>query len=260
MMIKPPVEQKCSGYGLKGCGELVDGVVLYVDGDKPAAVHKLKEAAAKNSPAQIRPFAKALKEVLPSDAGAEIAEILSGEIAPEGEAGSVQAQLAVPTVAPPAPAPQRAEGLAARDTSHVDPGLEHVELALAAPLDPSRLFTDSISPQREPTKTICEVAGSNSTCVRKGTGPFVITDAVTPISCKAELFIGASDYTGKMNWIVQTNSPGFHGAHFLLRSDQWLTVAVRGVLPAADGDDRCLVTWAGFRPRMVPLSLGSSPE
>ncbi len=263
MMIKPPVEQKCSGYGLKGCGELVDGVVLYVDGDKPGALHKLKEAAAKNSPAQIRPFAKALKQVIPGDAGAEIAEILSGEIAAESDAAApVQAPLAsqtTPTAPPPTAVPVsvRPPG---QDAPRVDPGLEHVELALAAPVDPSRLLTDSIVPQREPTKTVCEVAGANSTCVRKGTGPFVVTDAVTPLGCKTDLFIGASDYTGKMNWIVQTNSPGFHGARFLLRSDQWLTVAARGVPTTAEGDDRCIVTWAGFRPRMVPLSLGTSPE
>ncbi len=140
------------------------------------------------------------------------------------------------------------------------PAAREVDASLTVKTGSISTLSESVSPQREPTKTVCEVAGSNSTCVRKGTGPFVITDAVTPVSCKAELFIGASDYTGKMSWIVQTNAPGFHGARFLLRSDQWLTIATRGVPTNADGDDRCIVTWAGFRPRMVPLNLGAAAE
>lgn len=265
MMIKAPVEQKCAGYGLKGCDQLVDGVVLYVNGDKDAAVLALKRAAAANSAAQLRPFAGAIKTVISGETGDQIAAILSGDVrAPTAVVVSASAtnmdgvtpapsvvQGSVVATPQPAPAPSVARS---------DPAFEHLELALAAPVDPSRLFTESVSPQREPTKTVCEVAGSNSTCVRKGTGPFVITDAVTPVSCKAELFIGASDYTGKMSWIVQTNAPGFHGARFLLRSDQWLTIATRGVPTNADGDDRCIVTWAGFRPRMVPLNLGAAAE
>ena len=37
MMIKGPVQQQCAGYGLKGCPELVDGVVLYLDGKEALA-------------------------------------------------------------------------------------------------------------------------------------------------------------------------------------------------------------------------------
>lgn len=269
MVIKAPVEQKCAGYGLRGCDQLVDGVVLYVNGDKDGAVLALKRGAAANSPAQLRPFASTIRTVISGETGEEIAEILSGDVrAPTAAvvaaaATNMDGQTTVPNSpyregAPsPAAVPQPA---ATHDFSRNDSGMEHIELALAAPVDPSRLLTESVSPQREPTKTVCEVAGANSTCVRKGTGPFVVTDAVTPISCKVELFIGATDYTGKMSWLVQTNSPGFHGAHFLLRSDQWLTVAARGVPTNADGDDRCIVTWAGFRPRMVPLSIGASSD
>jgi hypothetical protein len=269
MMIKPPVEQKCAGYGLRGCDQLVDGVVLYVNGDKDAAVLALKRGAAANSPAQLRPFASAIKTVISGDTGEEIAEILSGDVhAPTvavvaAAATNMDGQTTVPNNSYREGVPSSAtvlQSAAAHDVSRSDSSMEHIELALAAPVDPSRLFTESVNPQREPTKTVCEVAGANATCVRKGTGPFVITDAVTPISCKADLFIGASDYTGKMSWLVQTNSPGFHGARFLLRSDQWLTVAARGVPTNSDGDERCIVTWAGFRPRMVPLSIGAASD
>src|SRR5688572_12260929 len=99
MLVKVPVEQQCAGYGLRGCPELVDGVILYVDGDKPGAVHKLKEAAAKNSPEQIRPFAQAIKGVVPGEAGAEIALILSGDVGP-----------------PPGQQPERADDGPARRT------------------------------------------------------------------------------------------------------------------------------------------------
>jgi hypothetical protein len=265
MVIKPPVEQKCSSYGLRGCDQLVDGVVLYVNGDKDAAMLALKRGAAANSPAQLRPFAGAIKSVISGETGQEIAEILSGDVQAPAAAVVVTATTNMdgattgPASAPSSGAAAPPSG-AAPSVPRTDPVLENLELALAAAVDPSRLFTESVSPQREPTKTVCEVAGSNSTCVRKGTGPFVITDAITPSACKADLFIGASDYTGKMSWLVQTNSPGFHGARFLLRSDQWLTVAARGVPTNTDGDERCIVTWAGFRPRMVPLSLGAASE
>ncbi len=264
MVIKPPVEQKCASYGLRGCDQLVDGVVLYVNGDKDAAVLALKRGAAANSPAQLRPFAGAIKSVISGETGQEIAEILADDVqAPAGPVVVAATTNMDGATTGPASAPgsgATATPVATQSVPRTDPVLENLALALAAAVDPSRLFTESVSPQREPTKTVCEVAGSNSTCVRKGTGPFVITDAITPSACKADLFIGASDYTGKMSWLVQTNSPGFHGAHFLLRSDQWLTVAARGVPTNADGDDRCIVTWAGFRPRMVPLSLGAASE
>jgi hypothetical protein len=49
------------------CPELVDGVLLYVDGDKAGAQEKIRRGAAQNAPEELRKFAKALDGVLPSD-------------------------------------------------------------------------------------------------------------------------------------------------------------------------------------------------
>jgi hypothetical protein len=268
MMIKAPVEQQCAGYGLKGCDRLVDGIIMYVDGDKPGAVHKLKEGAAKNSPEQIRPFAKSLKELVPGQAGAEIAEILSGEIGPEKVSSEVASRpnpyQPSPGAAMPSPTPSEvgAKAPPAPDASRSTARLEHVELALVAPVDPSRLVTESASPRATgPVQSVCEIAGGNGTCVRKPTGgPLVITDAVTPVGCKNEVFIGAGDEAGHLGWFAQTNFPGIHGARFLVKSDQALTFVVRGAAPSKEIDARCVVTWAGFRPRIVPFTLGPSTE
>jgi len=265
MMIKAPVQQQCAGYGLKGCGELVDGVILYVDGDKAGAVHKLKEAAAQNSPAQLRPFAQALKGIVPGEAGAEIAEVLSGDIAPDkGEQAPNAAASSAPAVAANSPAAPvgPAAKVAVLDVSRTSARMDNVELALVAPVDPSRLITETASPRTAgPVQSGCDLLGSNGMCTtRPPGGPIVITDAVTPAACKSELFVGGADMEGKLGWFAQTNYPGIHGARFLLRSDQWLEFVARGVPTNKELDARCVITWAGFRPRIVPLSLAPSAE
>jgi hypothetical protein len=257
-MIKAPVESKCAGYGLKGCDVLVDGVVMYIDGNKEGATLKLKQAAAKNSPAQIRPFAKAIKSIVPGEDGALIAEILSGEVEAHARA---TAEATDSPGRPPAPSAGSASALPVasapppEDKPRSTARMEHVDLALAAPLDPSRLVTSSAAPLRDAAKTVCEVAGTYATCVRLDQGPIVLTDAISPTACKTELYVGAADSTGKTVWVIQANSPGLHGGRYLVRSDQRIMVAARGVGMQVEGDDRCFVTWAGFRPRMVPLNI-----
>jgi hypothetical protein len=272
MLIKAPVEQQCAGYGLKGCPELVDGVLLYVDGDKPGAVHKLKEGAAKNSPEQIRPFATALKGVIRGEAGAEIAAILSGDVGPAPEPGPTEleaprrtrdARTATNEAGREAERDSEPERKAAApEVARTTARLEHVEMALVAPVDPSRLATETTSPRAAgPLQGACDLAGTSGMCTMRPPGsPIVITDAITPTACKSELFIGAADMEGKFEWFVQTNSPGFQGARFLVKSGQWLAFVARGVPTNKELDPRCVVTWAGFRPRIVPLSLTPAGE
>jgi hypothetical protein len=263
-LIKTPVEQKCAGYGLKGCGELVDGVVAYVEGDKDAAVLDLKRGAAKNSPEQIRPFAGAIKEVVPGEAGAEIAEILSGDV--HATAVTVVAAAATSTNAsqttveassanPYRPSRQPGEALA------IDHGDVITLLAIGAPVDPSRLLTGTASPSWEELRVQCEVLGKQGICSRQQAGPIVVTDAAVPAGCPSEMFVGAADESdGRTSWLVQANAPGVHGAKFFVRSDQRLMFAIRAVSAASTTDPRCVVTWAGFKPRIVPLAIAPASE
>jgi hypothetical protein len=97
VVLKSPVESKCSSSGLKGCPELTEGVLVYVDGDEPKGKEMLVKGAAANAPADVKKFAKALKQ-LKKVPGAEpytkkiveIASILAAEAkkaAPAGAAG-----------------------------------------------------------------------------------------------------------------------------------------------------------------------------
>src|SRR5271167_548745 len=63
IILKPPIENRCGAAGLKGCPELTDGVLLYVEGDKVKGKEALIKAAAQNAPAKVKQFAQALKEL-----------------------------------------------------------------------------------------------------------------------------------------------------------------------------------------------------
>jgi hypothetical protein len=60
MVLKQPVAQRCEAAGLKGCPEVVDGVVAYVEGNETAATEKLRAGAAQNSPEDVKKFAQPL--------------------------------------------------------------------------------------------------------------------------------------------------------------------------------------------------------
>ena len=47
MMVRSPVQQECALHGLQRCPELVDGIVLYLDGDRVEARRKLKRASTR---------------------------------------------------------------------------------------------------------------------------------------------------------------------------------------------------------------------
>lgn len=245
-LIKAPIEKKCSQYGLKGCPELVDGVILYVEGDEGAATQKMRRAASKNVPEEVQRLAQVIAATVPGEAGAEIAAILTGEVL-SGDGASQPEPRNDASEDDGSPTAQPSPRTLAR--------LEHVQLALSAQADPLRLTTESVTPLRNPDKASCEVGGSGAVCVRLEVGPLVVTDAMTPPGCATELVIGATDASGRFGWIAHTNAPGFHGARYFVRPSQWVIVAARNMPLDDEGDDRCYVTWAAFKPRMVPPNL-----
>ena len=67
IVLKSPLSDRCSETGLKGCPELVDGVLDYVkaEGNKTEArMAKLKKAAAENAPDKVQEFAARLQPLL----------------------------------------------------------------------------------------------------------------------------------------------------------------------------------------------------
>jgi hypothetical protein len=258
-LVKAPVEQQCSRYGLKGCPELVDGVLLYVSGDERAATLRLKRAASKNVPAKIQRFARAISIALPAESGSEIVAILTGEVADEEHDDGIDNE----GIDEEALAEEEADeedteestgaraSFSGRFQSGATPArFERVQLSMAAQTDPTRLTTESVSPLRDADRTLCQIGGSDAVCVRLESGPLIVTDAVTPPGCTTELIIGATNADGRIGWIAPASSPGFHGARFFVRSNQWVVVAARGSNIDEPGDERCYVTWAAFKPRV----------
>lgn len=63
VVLKSPVESKCKSSGLKGCPELTEGVLVYVDGDEAKGKDMLIKGAAANAPADVKKFAKQVKKL-----------------------------------------------------------------------------------------------------------------------------------------------------------------------------------------------------
>lgn len=229
-LVKVPVEQQCSRYGLKGCPDLVEGVVLYLDGDQRAATTKLRRAASKNVPTEVKRFARAISVALPDKVSGEIVAILTGDDPKDGDVNGPSDRLARHESAP--------------DTrSHFASGkvsrAERAQLSMAAQSDPLRLTTESVFPLRNVDKAMCEVGGASAVCVKLKAGPLVVTDAMTPPGCSTQLIIGTTNASGHFGWIAPTSSPGFHGARFLVRPDQWVVVAAPSASLDDAGSDSC---------------------
>ncbi|RYZ06693.1 MAG: hypothetical protein EOO73_15455 [Myxococcales bacterium] len=272
-LIRSPVDNQCHARGLKGCPELVEGAIAYVEGDHATAREKLKAARSKNTPEQLRAFAIVLREVARStDAArplADVAALLTEDARPDG---------ALPGAAEAPPATAAALSAVAVPTPHVGSsaparpsGIEDRKLhaqrlalyALTAREDPARRHSETIE-LAEATGTACQVAGSEALCLRRQKGPFVVTDVVTSEECGWRVFLAVSDSDTAapafgFDWLVPARAQGTHGASFALKGGQWLYVAVKAAKPSPS-DRGCFVTWSGFQPRLVPSLAGESDD
>ena len=84
--LEKPIAGQCENSGLKECGAITEGVIMYVDGDQRLAYQKLHIAAGTNEPDDVIAFAGALKAVTRESGVArhsaaidEIAELLTRE-------------------------------------------------------------------------------------------------------------------------------------------------------------------------------------
>jgi OOP family OmpA-OmpF porin len=106
MALKPPISDRCTGAGLQGCPDLVDGAMTYLGGDKVNGKDKMVRAAATNAPEKVKSFAATIRSIpVNTIPGAqpyaaviiEIADILAGV--------QVVADVPAVVIAPPPPAP-----------------------------------------------------------------------------------------------------------------------------------------------------------
>lgn len=238
LVVKPPVVSKCEEAGLKGCDDLADGVILYVEGDKKEGEKKLRAGVAKNSSTRVRRYAALLKVVasLPQlgsygKAVGEVCDLLAdetgGALAPEEEKA--------------AKAEAKPKGDEAGDARGVGA---------------TGLRTSTVVPAANPLAYTCAPFGAFSTpqgaalCQQVTVGPLIITDVQVGAGCPNDLFLLAGK-PSKPRWFVfaPTGGVSIHGAKFVLKPDEALTIGVRST--SEEGfkkDPACSVTWAAQEP------------
>jgi len=236
----------------------VDGVLLYVEGDRKGALGKIQQVKKENEPAQLKPFAQALRDTasLPGagDFAApmtELAELLdsSATATPVAAVSAARNEQAV-TVTASASATSETVPL----TVHQDPATR----ALSATADFGRLTTETVDLSVANTRSPCIVAGQAALCVRSREGAIIITDVIASRSCPDRVFVGAtlSDSTAfGFRWQLEAGATALTGARLSIGSGERLQVAL---VPAPKGPSNspdCFVTWSGFRPWIVPVGL-----
>jgi hypothetical protein len=264
-VIRNPVDSKCQAYGLKGCPELVDGAIAYVEGNESLAVQKLDAARAKNTPQQLQQFAKVLREVANmTDAArplADVATILTDGAAPAENAARNHAAPAVmgppvmePAVVAPVTTATSTLPIQREQADDRQANAQRLALyALTARDDPTRRIAETVQIADAPGAA-CEVAGSEALCLRRKQGPVIVTDVVASESCGQQVFLAAADSdTAAFGfiWTLPARAQGIHGGAFNVKGGQWLFVAIKPTKAGAN-DRGCFLTWSGFQPRLVP--------
>lgn len=270
-LIRAPVDSKCQSYGLRGCPELVDGAIAYVEGNKPLAIQKLDAARALNTPAQLKQFAAALRTIgEASDSGqplVEVAALLSGEGQDAKIVVSDASHVAGPAQ-PPAPITTPSGPTAVAPAASADNGRrrsrseEYVLLALTAPNDPMRQVTETVLVSDAAAAT-CQILGSAGTCARRRQGPVIVTDVVASEECGSRVYLLAAESDtpafGYL-WMLPTRPEGIHGGRFAVRGGEWVFVGVKPPIKPQPNDRACFVTWSGFVPRLVPGSSNGTAD
>jgi hypothetical protein len=268
MLVKPPVEQQCMSYGLRGCPELVDAAILYIEGDQAGAAGKVRKAKAANKSEDIRKFAEALKQVANTPGLGDYAQPL-GELATLlADESAANNDLAAPAESKAAAGPDdRRPGAIAGVATGANPYLSEA----AAPEKPAaskpvKRSTESFTAGESVEGQTCNVAGKRAICFSRSRGPFVVTDAVALPECPHRTLIGAGKggpTVGaiEMAWVVEATHPGVTGGSFWVAPDRpvYVVVILSDSRHADPDDPRCVVTWAAYRrPEWPRWRVGSA--
>ena len=268
MVVKPPLQSECQRMPIRGCGELVDAVLLYVEGDKAAAAGKIREAKNENTPAQLKPFAQALRDTasLPGtgDLAApmnEIADLLDSPPVASSAVASNDAVASNGAVASIAATESHEVGIAPvpRPTVATSAQQDPATRALSATADFARLTTDTVDLSLASARSPCTVAGQEALCVPAREGVIIVTDVIAGRSCPDRVFVGAtlSDSTAfGFRWQLEATATAVTGARLAIASGERLQVAiVPGKKGQPSNSPDCFVTWSGFRPWIVAGAL-----
>jgi len=205
LVLKAPVVDRCSSAKLKGCEEMADGVIAYVDGKKDDGRKQIVRGAAKNAPKEVAAFATSLRTAakMPgidsyADTLKEIADLL--ETTPAGS-----------EIEKPEPRREREE-----------------------PKPNLRAVAGTASIADAPT---CSTSLGPSACARIMSGPATIETLVA--RCSVPLAIIAGDPSDPHWQIVVPANQMLQASQLALP----IADAERFTIAAANGSSECSVTW-----------------
>lgn len=264
MIVKPPLQSQCQRLPISGCGELVDGVLLYVQGEKAEALDKIRQAKAANEPEQLKPFAKALRDAasLPGAESVaapmnEVADLLDSDTGPRGKPPTRRTANA--GLHPPVPAGAAAASKAGENTQDPKPEVagkpplarDPAARALSATADIERLVTDTVDLSIVQGRTPCKVSGLDALCIKVKAGPVVVTDVIAPRSCPERIFVVSTlsdspDFG--LHWFFEAGPVPVTGARMLISDGDWLQFAIVPAKKGPSNSPECAVAWSGFRP------------
>jgi len=244
-MLKPPLTEGCESSGLKGCEDITEGVLAYVDGDEKKGRAALAKGAAANAPAELQAFIKVLRDLekIPGTSAfmkpvMDVVAILEAKVE---QAGGAPEQSGGGQTGAAGDGGSAAGGGGGAATSTLP---ERLTMTTAA-TDVERLRSGTVRPNNHPRISACgellPPGEGSGRCVRLRKGPFVVTDlSVTP---RCNLFVAAGNSDEGPAWVL-TGDLSVHGARLLVKKGQAMVVGM-----VERGTDRsCSVTYAGFRP------------
>ncbi len=247
VVLKAPIQDRCSEAGLRGCSEMTDGVLAYIDGDKATAEEKIKHGAAKNAPDQVREFAgklRALKGLPGVDDYLKPLFEVADLLAPEEKGAH-----------PRAKATTQASAVAVeRLLDERGPGTEEERRAPSTVVElPTNLAGTSV-PAMDTRSRKClpyaestwESPFSTGRCVTIANGPGLLTDVQTTGACHDLLAIGAGDPQDPA-WVLisEPSTPlSIHGAKYLIGDSQSIFIVQQGAnVDALSHGLECSISW-----------------
>lgn len=231
-LLKAPVTAACEKTKLKGCDTAAEGVVLYVDGNKAEAKKKLAKAGAKNAPADVRRFAKAL-ELLENIPGA------TKYVGPAIEAAKLMAD--PKTVAAGKSHDDDEDAADSADASSAARTSDAPDASDDGRDDSTERRNGVVEPSANGSRKRCNapLGSGSASCVKVAKGPLFVTDLKTSKACAEDLFVYSGSLDGDPSWLVTGDAIGVRGGRLLVRDGESLIIGSR--------TSGCQVAWSGVK-------------
>ena len=234
IVLKGPVDQKCSESGLRECSSITEGMLLYVEGKPVEGKEYLRVGTIANSPEALKAYAKAISALgtIPGASpymgpvldAARFLDMAEGQPAgmPASFQAEVQLQHSGQTESPP------------NIENHAD-----------------RVIGGMKVPLQSPVAVKCGAGGVTALCVRAESGPVLLTALNMVGLCNDRAFAMAAESDGDLGaprWAIAVTAgqPNFAGGKYLVRSGETLFVGLQSP-PSSRTSSQCAVTWAGYR-------------